>query len=102
MDYGNPLANGLSEQVCGVFQRGSQSPGMGLEIADARPSPAQTPPDTRGTYHDLNIVALTELKLAPQRFIWSKQPPAPPASCSVERKPTSASYPNSPGYPCLG
>lgn len=36
MDYGNPLANGLSEQphVSGIFQRGS--PRMGFDMMDVR------------------------------------------------------------------
>lgn len=38
MDYGNPLANRLSEQphVSGIIQGGSQSLRMGFEAMDAR------------------------------------------------------------------
>lgn len=72
MDYGNPLANGLSEQDLGVFQRGSQSPGMGLKITNARPSPAQTPPDVGGTSRDLNIAGSYRIKSSSQCFFWSK------------------------------
>lgn len=64
MDYGNPLANGLSEQphVSDIFQRGSQSPRMGFEMTDARASQTQTPPDFGETCQDLNIAASCRTK----------------------------------------